>query len=77
MTSLRFIAVLNVVSRLDVEQKSLPASVAPRDERARLHPQKYASATPERPSPGLRHKPNEQRVPSTDGILAHFASPPG
>ena len=90
MTSLLLLAVLNVVSRSDAEQKPLPASVAPRYERARLHPQTYASATPERPSQSetqasrrvstrqaesLRHKANKRRAPCTDGPLTYFASP--
>ena len=42
ITSLRLLAVLNVLFRSDAERKSLFISVAPRYERARLHPQKYA-----------------------------------
>ena len=44
ITSLRLLTVLNVLSRSDAERKSLLISVAPRYERAKLHPQKYASA---------------------------------
>ena len=43
-TALRLLAVLNVLSRSGAEGKSLLISVAPRYERATLHPQKYASA---------------------------------
>ena len=42
MTALRLLAVLNVLSRSDAERKSLLISVAPRYERAKLHPRKYA-----------------------------------
>ncbi len=44
MTALRLLTVLNVLSRSGAERKSLLISEAPRCERARLHPQKYASA---------------------------------
>ncbi len=44
ITSLRLLTVLNVLSRSGAEWKSPLISIAPRCERARPHPQKYASA---------------------------------
>ena len=44
MIALRLPAVLNVIFRSDAAGKSLLISVAPRYERAKLHPRKYASA---------------------------------
>ena len=44
ITSLRLLTVLSVLSRLDAERKSLLISVAPRYERAQLHPAKVRLA---------------------------------
>ncbi len=44
MTSLRLLAVLNVLSRSDAAGKSLIISVTSRYEWARPHPQKYTTA---------------------------------